>query len=377
MPVLEGPTGEPIERSGPPDGEQFARPRRRPWRGLRASRFGPPLTTGQQHVNTSLTQARVHSHEEAPATVPAADGGGRAPLVTIGLNCYKAERWIGECLDSLLAQTVQDFEIVVSDNASPDRTFEICQAYASRDPRLRVYRTDRNIGVAGNINRVFELARGEYFCWASANDYYAPQFLERCLRPMREDPTIDLVASQLATFESDRNAARADWRHFEEQEGSGADRVLALLERNRDGRFFRGVFRRRAILPFTPLSSRFGQDIMLVVSVAANGRLLMLQEDPYYFERSAPGTVTHKVPAHLRLQHYEPDNGLRAYVFHRCRNQFEIWRIVLRAAPPGQKGRAARGLLGLSYRWKTDLYYDLYDIAGLVRGHLRTLWSRR
>lgn len=325
-------------------------------------------------MNTSLTQAGVRSHEDGPATVAAADPGDRrAPLVTIGLNCYKAERWIGECLDSLLAQTVQDIEIVVSDNASPDRTFEICQSYASRDPRVRVYRTDRNIGVAGNANRVFDLARGEFFCWASANDYYAPQFLERCLRPMREDPAIDLVASQLATFELDRNAARVDRRHFEDPMGSGADRVLALLQRNRDGRFFRGVFRRRAIQPFMPLSSRFGQDIMLVTSVTANGRVLMLDEDPYYFERSAPGTITHKIPAHLRLQYYEPDDGLRAYLFHRCRNQVEIWRIVLRAAPPGSKGRAVLGLLGLSYRWKTDLYYDLYDIAGLVRGYLRTL----
>ena len=89
-------------------------------------------------------------------------------------------------------------------------------------------------------------------------------------------------------------------------------------------------------------------------------------------ERTAHGTVTHKIPAHLRVGYYEPEAGLRAYLFHRCRNQFEIWRIALGAADTGrEKLRAALGMLRLSYRWKSDVYHDLYDVAGLIRGYLR------
>lgn len=326
----------------------------------------------------NTTQLRIDSPPSEPrAQVPAvgnqnADQEHRTPLVSIGLNCYKAERWIGECLNSLLAQTLQDFEIVVSDNASPDGTFDVCRAYAARDHRIRVYRTDRNVGVAGNLNRVFEYSRGEFFCWAAANDYYAPQFLERCVGRLLEEPGIDLVASQLANFETDLEAAEFDLKQFHGTMDSGVDRVVALLKSVRDGRVFRGVYRRQAILPLMPLSSRFGQDIMLVIGVAANAKLVMLDEKPYYYARSAPGTITHKIPAHLRVSYYEPDDGLRAFLFYRCRNQFAIWRIALRAATTGRERlRAAVGMLGVSYRWKSDLYHDLYDIAGMVRGYLR------
>lgn len=328
-------------------------------------------------MNSTLPMTSAPSSDPHPVRLPASadraqSGGERPPRVSIGLNCYKAERWIGECLDSLLAQTLQDFEIVISDNASPDSTFEICQSHAARDPRIRAYRTDRNVGIAGNLNRVFELARGEFFCWASANDYYAPQFLERCVRRMQDDPEIDLVASQPAPLEQDPPIAEPDPRDIEVTMHGPADRVVALLRVNRDGRFFRGVYRRAALLPLMPLGTRFGQDIVLGSQLAANGKVVMLGERHYYFERTAPGTVTHRIPAHLRVGYYEPEAGLRAYLFHRCRNQFEIWRIALRAADTGrEKLRAALGMLRLSYRWKSDVYHDLYDVAGLIRGYLR------
>ncbi|MEZ5651345.1 MAG: hypothetical protein R3E87_12435 [Burkholderiaceae bacterium] len=126
-----------------------------------------------------------------------------------------------------------------------------------------------------------------------------------------------------------------------------------------------------------PLSSRFGQDIMLVASVAAQGKVVLLDEKPYYFERHAPGTVTHEIPPHQRVSHYEPVDGLKAYVLHRTRNQAKLWAIALRTARgvPGLV-RAIRGMLGVSWRWRRDAYTDLRDIAGLGRGYLR-VWLGR
>jgi glycosyltransferase involved in cell wall biosynthesis len=333
-------------------------------------------------MNTNSLRIKVplyapHSSSASVAEQPHAHRASSAPLVSFGLNCYKAERWIGECLDSLLAQTLQDFEVVISDNASPDGTYEICQAYAARDPRIRVYRTDRNIGVAGNLNRVFELARGEFFCWVSANDYYDPRFLERCVHRLRENPTMDLVAPQRATFQYDTRDAELDPKQVNASMSGGADRVVALLKSNRDGRLFRGLYRSGALRPLVPLSSRFGQDVVLVASIAARGKVEMLDGEPLYYERNAPGAATHTIPAHLRVGHYEPEHGLRAYVFHRCRNQVEFWRIALSSvATPGDKLQAIRGMLAVSYQWKSDIYYDLYDIAGLIRGYVRT-WRKR
>ncbi|MEZ5651346.1 MAG: glycosyltransferase family 2 protein [Burkholderiaceae bacterium] len=158
--------------------------------------------------------------------------------MTIGLTTYKAERYIRECLDSLLAQTISDLEIVISDSGSPDRTVEICKEYAARDARIRIVTSDRNVGVAANLNRAFSLGTGEYFCWASANDWYHPRFVERCIAPMQQDPDIDLVASQIAVFENDRGVCTVDPASIDGRPDDDIDRFMECLTL-RDGRMFR------------------------------------------------------------------------------------------------------------------------------------------
>ena len=118
------------------------------------------------------------------------------PRVTIGVPVFNGESFVGKTLDSLLNQTFSDLEIVISDNASTDRTEEICRAYAARDPRVRYYREAVNRGAAWNHNRVFALARGEYFKWNSADDLCAPQFLARCVAALDRDPTAVMAVSE-------------------------------------------------------------------------------------------------------------------------------------------------------------------------------------
>ena len=79
-----------------------------------------------------------------------------SPRLSIGMPVYNAERYLAEALDGFLAQTFQDFEINVSDNASSDRTAEICRSFAERDPRIRYFRNGKNLGAIPNFNRVFE-----------------------------------------------------------------------------------------------------------------------------------------------------------------------------------------------------------------------------
>jgi len=103
------------------------------------------------------------------------------PRVSIGLPVFNGEQYLEETLDSILAQTFSDFELIISDNASSDRTQEICRAYAVRDQRVRYYRNETNLGAARNYNQVFELSSGEYFKWAAYDDLCAPEFLARCV----------------------------------------------------------------------------------------------------------------------------------------------------------------------------------------------------
>jgi glycosyltransferase involved in cell wall biosynthesis len=118
------------------------------------------------------------------------------PRVTIGLPVYNGQNYLAQTMDSLLAQTFRDFELVITDNASTDRTEVICREYAAADDRIRYHRNEENIGASANYNLVFELGRGDYFKWAAHDDLLAPTFLERCVEVLDNNPDVVLAYTQ-------------------------------------------------------------------------------------------------------------------------------------------------------------------------------------
>ncbi|HEY3303668.1 MAG TPA: glycosyltransferase family 2 protein [Candidatus Binatia bacterium] len=112
------------------------------------------------------------------------------PRVSIGMPVFNGELYVEKALRSLLSQTFADFELIVSDNASTDRTGEICRDYAGQDPRVRYYRNEVNVGFCRNQNRVYELSRGQYFLLAHHDDIRAPEYLERTVDVLDSDPSV-------------------------------------------------------------------------------------------------------------------------------------------------------------------------------------------
>jgi glycosyltransferase involved in cell wall biosynthesis len=113
---------------------------------------------------------------------PAPYLGTGTPTVSIGLPVFNGERFLAQALNALLAQTFTDFEIIVSDNASTDSTPEICERFVRTDARVRYVRQAQNIGAPRNWNAVVHEAKGQFFKWASANDYCNECFIEQCLK---------------------------------------------------------------------------------------------------------------------------------------------------------------------------------------------------
>lgn len=118
------------------------------------------------------------------------------PRVSVGLPVFNGESYIEEALDSILAQTYTNFELIISDNASTDRTPEMCRDYAAKDSRIRYFRNPENLGGVPNYNRTFELSSGEYFKWAAHDDVLAPTFLEECVQVLDGSPDVVLVHPQ-------------------------------------------------------------------------------------------------------------------------------------------------------------------------------------
>jgi glycosyltransferase involved in cell wall biosynthesis len=118
---------------------------------------------------------------------------GLPARVCIGMPVYNGEKYVAEAIESILNQTFSDLELVISDNASTDRTPWICQSYAARDPRVRYSRVSENRGASFNYERVYRLGHGQYFKWAAHDDVLAPAFVARCVETLDSDPSAALA----------------------------------------------------------------------------------------------------------------------------------------------------------------------------------------
>ena len=129
----------------------------------------------------------------------------KIPRVSIGLPVYNGEKYLGESIESLLTQTFDDFELIISDNASTDRTKQICKKYTKKDSRVRYIRNEENIGAAENFNRIFALSLGEYFKWAAADDILHPDFLSKCIEILEKEQDIILCHSKTLRIDESGN----------------------------------------------------------------------------------------------------------------------------------------------------------------------------
>lgn len=110
------------------------------------------------------------------------------PLVSICLPVYNGQQYVRETIQSILAQTFEDFELIIADNASTDATGDICREIAARDSRVRYHRSEVNGGLAWNFNRAFALARGRYVAWIGHDDLMGSEYIARCVDALESDP---------------------------------------------------------------------------------------------------------------------------------------------------------------------------------------------
>ncbi len=117
--------------------------------------------------------------------------------VAVLVAAYNAEKWLRQCLDSLLHQTMTDWMAVCADDASTDSTPRILAEYASRDPRIRFVRLQSNSGIAKARNAALAVAEGEFVCMLDSDDWMEPDALEQALEVVDSHPETDTVLFQV------------------------------------------------------------------------------------------------------------------------------------------------------------------------------------
>jgi polysaccharide pyruvyl transferase WcaK-like protein/glycosyltransferase involved in cell wall biosynthesis len=207
--------------------------------------------------------------------------------LTVGLPVHNGERFLAQALDDLLAQTLTDLEVVISDNASTDATARIARAYAERDPRVRYLRQERNLGAAGNHDAVLAAARGRYFAWGSDDDRYAPTLYERCIAALEADPGL-VLAHAHAAFIGEDGTVVAPAPYLLDTASPDPVRRLRSLLHGSGGNDFYGVARTEVFRDIGPLGSFHNADRVHVTAFALRGRFHQVSE-VLYFRRDHPG----------------------------------------------------------------------------------------
>jgi len=125
------------------------------------------------------------------------------PEVTIGMPVYNGSKYIRRAMDSLLSQTFEDFELIISDNASDDNTLEILKEYTAKDKRIILHRQNINIGAIGNFRFVLSQAKGKYFMWAACDDWWNSQFILSLKTALDRHPDYGVAMSSLVRVKED------------------------------------------------------------------------------------------------------------------------------------------------------------------------------
>ena len=129
----------------------------------------------------------------------------KIPLISVIVTTYNNEKYIKACLDSLLAQTFQDFEIVVIDDGSTDQTSKVLNQY-SANSRLKIHHQP-NAGVSAARNQGLKLSHGKFVCFVDSDDYVAKNYLEKLVAPLLQDPTIDISVCGYQEIYQDHQAS--------------------------------------------------------------------------------------------------------------------------------------------------------------------------
>jgi glycosyltransferase involved in cell wall biosynthesis len=217
---------------------------------------------------------------------PKADSGmaAAAPRVSIGLVVFNGERFLSSAIDSLLAQTFSDFELLISDNGSTDGTQGIAGAAAARDERIRYVRHSRNRGLAWNLNFVVGQARGEFFMWAGHDDLHEPEFIERCVGVLVDNPGVVYAYGNTFLIDGEGTVFGREINRFELGVRSPNRRFWEQLV-VRGGQNFYGIIRSSVLRSIAPHGSIPWSERVMFAELSLHGRFALVKGATFYWRR--------------------------------------------------------------------------------------------
>lgn len=297
-----------------------------------------------------------------------ADSNGASPLVTVGLPVFNGENYVEEAISSVLAQTFEDFELIICDNASTDRTSAICRAFAAADPRIRYFRNARNLGAAPNYNLCFERARGRYLKWLAHDDAVEPTFLAESVARMEAAPDAVLCCVNVRQIDDRGRTLRTFDSELSSTIGLPAvERFAIVVLRPHHCTDIFGLFRRDAMIGSELHGAYRGSDRVLLAEMALRGPFVKV-EAPLLVHRD-------HTQRYVRTAMRDRDQTTQWLDTSKpAKERFQHWRTIGKFFEVVPRSIDGRGRRWRCYAYVLLRYTGLRALRGLM---MDVLWEIR
>lgn len=285
------------------------------------------------------------------------------PRVSVGLPVFNGESYLAESLESLRTQTLEQIEVIISDNGSTDGSTAIAEDYCRRDPRFRLIRQSTNKGGAFNHNLLVDHARAPFFKWASHDDVCGGAMLESLADALEANPKAVLAYSDVQYIGADGGMEQCLRRSLQIDDDLPHDRLrqyFRYYSYPKEANAVIGVIRTDVLRRSSRIGSYPSSDLVLMAELALAGEFVHVPEVLFYRRRhSHQSTVENKSARDVALW-FDPRNRgwHHAYwwpLVKGYRNAIE------RSALGGQEKLLCRGeLLKWIWRRRRSLCYECY-----------------
>jgi glycosyltransferase involved in cell wall biosynthesis len=306
-----------------------------------------------EHVHIDV--AKLEAGEGSRLRRPTAE-----PRVSIGVPVYNGARFLTATLESLVGQTYEDIEIVISDNGSTDETEQICRHFTARDARVRYIRHDANRGSALNWNSLVRETSGQYFKWAAHDDLLAPTFVERCVDVLdRSSERVCLVYPRTRIIDENGDAVRDYDDGLDLRDEAPHDRLRQLVRNMILCNVQYGLIRRSALERTRLMGSFPSSDYVLMAELALLGEFWELPES-LFFRREHPASSrrANRTAAEV-AEFYKPGSAKTKFVR-------EFWRLF---------AEQVRSINSAPLTYAERARCDTIFVYEWIRRHRGPMWS--
>ena len=229
----------------------------------------------------------------------------KSPIISIGMPVYNGAEWLEASIESILDQTLKNFELIISDNDSSDSTGNICEKFASADTRIRYIRQPVNIGASANYSFVFRAARTPYFKWASANDICHETFLELCVSELESRPDLAVCFPRTQLFANHPDDGQDYFDDLILLDDNPCKRLKKFLRNIKLNNVMNGVIKSEVLEKTSLIKPYYSSDIVLMAEVSLYGKFAEIPK-ALYFRRMDEKTSTSLMSEEKVREHYDP-----------------------------------------------------------------------